>query len=287
MSRLFQKEAMQEFAAQLRSSSFRQFWQSKSNYNVAPYYAIMDNYIEESVFGLTLLKNLDIEGKKLLEVGAGAGILTAWLLQNGVDAWGIEPSGIGYDFHAEMFTAVKEFYNLPQGRIIDAKAENLSPQLIQNVDVIFSLNVLEHIPPLADAFEGMKSVLANGGKMLHHCPNYSIPFEPHYGLPLVPFFPHFIGKLKGVYKEGVWQSLNFITYYRVKKIAKQKGLQAVFMKGLMADAFTRLEKDPTYASRHKVLTALYPILKYTGFIWLLRQIPAAFCTPMTFYLEKR
>lgn len=288
MSKLFDKIAMQQFAAQLRSEKFRQFWQSKASYDTSKYYTIMDNYIEESVFGLTLLQELDIENKKMLEVGAGAGILTAWLIQNNVDVWGIEPSGIGYDFHIEMFTAVKEFYQLPDNRIIDAAAENLTPQLIDDVDIVFSLNVLEHIKPenLQKAFTGMKLVLAKGGKMLHHCPNYVIPFEPHYGLPLIPFFPHLTGKLKGVYADAVWQSLNFITYFKVKKLARQAGLQVSFKKELMADALIRLEKDEVYTSRHKVLSKIYPLLKYSGIIWLMKQIPPSLCTPMTFYLRE-
>ena len=73
MSNVFNKIAMQQFAQQLRGEKFRQFWQSKAVYDTAQYYTIMDNYIEESVFGLTLLQEFDIEGKKLLEVGAGAG----------------------------------------------------------------------------------------------------------------------------------------------------------------------------------------------------------------------
>ncbi len=288
MSKLFSKVAMQQFTEQLRSEKFRQFWQSKASYDTSKYYTIMDNYIEESVFALTLLQELDIEGKKILEVGAGAGVLTAWLLQNNIDAWGIEPSGIGYDFHSEMFIAVKQFYQLPENRIIDVAAENLTPKLINEVDIVFSLNVLEHIKPrnLAQAFASMKVVLAKGGKMLHHCPNYIIPFEPHYGLLLVPFFPHLTGKLKGVYSDAVWQSLNFITYFKVKKLATQAGLHISFKKGLMADAFIRLEKDKVYAARHKLLTKIYSLLKYTGIIWLLKQIPPSLCTPMTFYLRK-
>lgn len=287
MSGVIDIAGMQEFAAQLRSEGFRQFWQSKSAYDISPYYPIMDNYIEESVFGLSLLKQFDLAGKKVLEVGAGAGILTAWLLKNGLDAWGIEPSGMGYDFHAEMFASVKQFFQLPEGRIIDAAAEDLSPQIINNTDIIFSLNVMEHIKPqnLLAAFVGMKSVLAKEGVMLHHCPNYIIPFEPHYGLPLVPFFPHITGKLKGVYNDGVWQSLNFITYYKVIKLAQKSGLQVIFQKGLMAEAFTRLEKDEVYASRHKLLSKLFPLLKYSGIIWFMRQIPPALCTPMTFWLR--
>ena len=284
---IFNEEAMSGFARQLRSSEFRQFWQSRVAYEVAIHYAAMENHIEESLFGLRLLKEFHIENKKVLEIGVGAGILTAWLLKNGVDAWGIEPAGTGYGFHANVFSCVQDFFNLPSERIIDAAAEDLKPSLINNVDLIFSVNVLEHIQPqnLPAAFAGMKSVLAHGGGMLHHCPNYLIPYEPHYGLPLVPFFPHLTGKLKGVYKQGVWQSLNFITYFKVKKLAADAGLVVQFKKGLMAVAFERLEKDEVYASRHYLLKNFFPVLKYSGILWAMRHIPPSLCTPMTFYLR--
>jgi hypothetical protein len=122
--------------------------------------------------------------------------------------------------------------------------------------------------------------------MVHHCPNYIIPFEPHYGLPLVPLFPHLTGKLKGVYNDGVWQSLNFITYFKIKKIARKAGLKVTFKKDLMADAFERLETDEVYAGRHPMLKKIYPVLKYSGALWLMRQVPPSLCTPMTFYLEQ-
>ena len=57
---IFNEEAMSGFAQQLRGSEFRQFWQSRVAYEVAIHYTAMENYIEESLFGLRLLKEFGI-----------------------------------------------------------------------------------------------------------------------------------------------------------------------------------------------------------------------------------
>ena len=148
---------------------------------------------------------------------------------------------------------------------------------------------MEHIPAenLSLAVSKMNSVLKDDGIMYHHCPNYTVPFEPHYGLPLVPFFPHATGKLKGVYKEGVWQSLNFITVNKVRDIVKNLGLKVDFKKAMMQESFMRLEKDPQFASRHPMLTKMYKGMKAVGIINLMGHIPPSLCTPMTFTISKK
>ena len=39
------------------------------------------------------------------------------------------------------------------------------------------------------ALEALDALLSPGGMMIHHCPNYTVPFEPHFGIPLVPGAP--------------------------------------------------------------------------------------------------
>ena len=148
---------------------------------------------------------------------------------------------------------------------------------------------MEHIPVdnLQLVFEKMKGVMHEDGIMYHHCPNYIVPFEPHYGVPLVPFFPQAIGKLKGLNQHGLWQSINFITLPQVKQIAHKLNLKADFKKHVMADTFARLDYDKEFAARHPMLTKVYSIFKKTGIFTLIKAIPPVLCTPMTFTVSHK
>ena len=40
------------------------------------------------------------------------------------------------------------------------------------------------------SFYATKNVTCGeGGAMIHMCPNYFVPYEPHFGIPLIPFAP--------------------------------------------------------------------------------------------------
>jgi 2-polyprenyl-3-methyl-5-hydroxy-6-metoxy-1,4-benzoquinol methylase len=276
--------SLKKYTDLLRSEEFLSYLQGRISYDISKIKKQYFNYIEEAEYGVKLLSKVDLEGKRVLEIGSGAGILTSWLIKNDVDVIGIEPSAIGYDFHKDIFTAIWDYFDLPADKVYDLSAEQLDPAVVGMFDLIFSLNVMEHIPSenLGIVFAKMKTVLKQDGFMYHHCPNYIIPFEPHYGIPLVPFFPGITGRLKGIDKEGVWKSLNFITLFQVKNITKNLNLKVDFKKQVMKETFTRLEIDKEFASRHPALTKVYGVMKKVGIISLLGLIPPVLCTPMTF-----
>lgn len=262
--------------------------QSRIGYDFATIQDDYNDYVEQAAFGLALLSKLDIHNKRILEVGSGAGILTAWLLLNDVDVIGIEPSALGFDFHQDIFTAIWDYFKLPNDRVFDRSAEQIQEADLGKFHIIFSVNVIEHIPSenLPLVFERMTSVLHDDGFMYHHCPNYIIPFEPHYGLPLIPFFPQVTGKMAGVANEGLWRSVNFITLPKLKRIASGLNLSASFEKGIMAASFKRLDYDPEFSKRHPALTKINKFMRALGIIKALEKLPPVACTPMTFVLTK-
>lgn len=284
---MFDLAKLAAYTKLLRSDEFLKYMQGRINYDISKIKQQYFNYIEEAEFGVKLLSRFNVEGKRILEIGSGAGILTSWMLLNGADITGIEPSALGFDFHNDIFSAIWDYFKLPADRIHDVIAEELDVNKLGKFDVIFSINVMEHIPPqnLALVFEKMSSVMADKGVMYHHCPNYIVPFEPHYGIPLVPFFPQITGKLKGVNKEGLWQSVNFITLPQVNRIARKLNLTVDFQKEVMAETFTRLDYDKEFAYRHPTLVKAYGIMKKTGIMSVLKAVPPVLCTPMTFSMS--
>ena len=130
----------------------------------------------------------------------------------------------------------------------------------------------------------MVAVLAPAGRMVHLCPNYAVPYEPHFGLPLVPFAPRATALLKPSLREdGLWRSLNFVTYRRVTRCALSSALRVKFAPGMMRRAFQRLDGDPIYRERQRgLVTAIFPILRALGLLRLVGALPYQVATPMLF-----
>jgi 2-polyprenyl-3-methyl-5-hydroxy-6-metoxy-1,4-benzoquinol methylase len=282
---VFNEQKMKAFVDDLKSETLLNFIKGRITYKWEEISKQYFFYVEEALFGMRLLSKFTLEGR-ILEVGSGPGMLVAWLHMNGVNITGIEPSEIGFEFNLQIQNAIWDYYKLPGNLILDMAAEDLDPAVHGKFDLICSINVIEHLLPenIQLAFSKFKNVLTDEGMMQHHCPNYMIPYDPHYGLPLVPGFPQLMGKIKGVTGEGLWKSLNFITLPKVKKVAAAVDMEVSFQRKGMKDTFVRLEEDEEFAGRHKSLVKLYPLLKKMGIIHLFGLIPPVLSTPMTFTL---
>ena len=282
---VFNEQKMRAYANELKSDALINYIKSRITYPWDEISRQYFNYVEEAVFGMSLISKFTLEGR-ILEVGSGPGMLIAWLHMNGVNITGIEPSELGFEFNLQIQNAIWDYYKLPENLILNLVAEDLDPALHGRFDLIYSVNVIEHLLPenIELAFTKIKNVLTEDGMVLHHCPNYIIPFEPHYGLPLVPMFPQLIGKIKGVANENLWKSINFITLPQVKKVASAIGMEVSFQQKGMKDSFLRLEEDKEFAERHPSLVKIYPILKKLGIINFFGLIPPILCTPMSFTL---
>lgn len=249
----------------------------------------MADYASEVVFGASVLRPMALSGRRVLEVGAGLGLLGIWLQRQGVALVMLEPGAGGFGENARLIGAVREWLKAPEGAIIDAPAQALDPSRHGRFDVVFSINVLEHIRDVERALDAMLGVLAADGLMRHTCPNYTVPYDPHYAMPLVPLAPHATAVLVSrIRNEEVWQSLNFITYGRVVRFCMAHGLEYEFDRGLLLQAFERIERDPAFrARRGRVSPLVYRLLKHAGLLGLVGRLPPRWATPMTFSCWRR
>ena len=234
--------------------------------------------------GLSVLSGHDLSGKRILEVGAGAGLLSILLHRQGYDVTALDPSLGGFEANADFSMAIRKWFNADDLPFLRIGGADLNVNAHGRFDIIFSVNVLEHIPDLRAAFHGMASVLSERGQMVHLCPNYTVPYEPHFGLPLVPFFPRALELLRPTLKkDGLWRSLNFVTCRQIRRYAKECGLSANFTPAMMRRAFERLDMDPTYCGRQRgLVTAIFAILKPIGVLPLIGKLPYQMATPMLF-----
>lgn len=123
---------------------------------------------------------IDLEGKRLLEVGSGFGTnLAVWIKQFQVDGYGVEPGGTGFD---QGFIASQKLLaanGIDPERVVDGTGEAL-PFPDETFDIAYSANVLEHTSdPERVLLEAMR-VLKPGGLLHMEMPNYLSYFEGHY-----------------------------------------------------------------------------------------------------------
>ena len=98
-------------------------------------------------------------GKRVLDVGCGGGILSESLAREGAIVTGIDPS--------EKSIAVARAHARQSGLAIDyrvAAAENfVVPDSTQGFDLVFAVDVLEHVDDLGRTLAAIAAALAPGG----------------------------------------------------------------------------------------------------------------------------
>jgi len=277
------KESLQRFLSQIPFEKLADQIVLEHRYQRADIQELFDTFANESAVTLDLiLADLDT-GKRMLEVGAGLCLTSLFLKQEGFSIVALEPALGGFGvFESVKNTILKHFSHL-ELQVMTEPAEQLNPAQYGSFDLIFSNYVIEHIPQWRTALKKMASVLQPHGKMIHSCPNYTIPYEPHYGTLV---FRHFPTISKRVFLPrncdlGIWNSLNFITYREIKSFCKGAELDCTFKKELLYLAFKRVGEDPLFKQRHKGLAAsLAKFLLATGIIKLLKYVPPACATPL-------
>ncbi|MEM7068935.1 MAG: class I SAM-dependent methyltransferase [Pseudomonadota bacterium] len=251
----------------------------------------LDTYFAEMRFGHQFLAEYLPTGKlRVLEVGAGLGLLSIYLHRLGHDAVALEPAALSFG----IFEATKKLIwsksdNLPH--LVEKFAEQLTPEEDGQFDFIFSINVMEHIADIDRATDAILTCLDKSGICVNSCPNYWVPYEPHYAIPMVPFAP---GITKRIYSkkisanQEIWDSLNFISHGKVKRMARRNQVSVSFEPGLIFKSFARLGEDTEFLERHKngLVGRIYRILTATRLLNGLKLLPTALSTPMIFTYRK-
>ena len=220
-----------------------------------------EQHFAEARFGQTYMSP-KIEalpaGANVLEVGCGSAILLCRLAMQNPDIsfLGLEPTGEGFNYT----NAFHGFANsLPNAALKTIGYEDLETET--RYDIIYLINVFEHLPNWRDFLSRLQSLLKPSGTCLILCPNYSFPYEPHFRLPIIinksvsqKLFGRQIEKIEDEENgHGLWNSLNFVKYRQIISIAKTLGLTVAFEKSIINDMIDRLNNDPEFLNRQKIL----------------------------------
>ena len=164
-----------------------------------------------------------------------------------------------------------------QGTIIhECSYEEFGPT--DPFDLIFCVNVFEHLPDWKNFIDWAKSKLSDTGELLILCPNYSFPYESHFGIPIV-FNKHITHKIFRqrikAYEHinsahGLWNSLNFVKKNKVKAYVGAK-YEDFVLEDHMID---RATKDSEFQKRQRMIATIAIFLRKAGFIKIIRWLPS-------------
>lgn len=157
--------------------------------------------IPKSVLNSLAHKGVTVAGKKVLDLGAGLGGMSEELVLNGAMVTALEPGGAW----AELTQRRVERHGA-QFKLLNAFGEAI-PLADESVDLIISLQVLEHVRNPDQVLSEAYRVLRPGGHFLLACENYLAFVEPHYRVPWFPMLPKRLGKL---YLSAIGRSPKFL-----------------------------------------------------------------------------
>ena len=144
-------------------------------------------YLAESLFFAEVvhdgLPHLE-PGSKVLEIGGGLGYVSRTLADLGMDVTCFEPASRGFSRMTELSALIDEAWR-PIAPKLHWRAEPFTASKVgdERFDYVFATNVLQHVPDPADLVIDASGVLARHGTSRFICPNYTIPFDPHFNIP--------------------------------------------------------------------------------------------------------
>jgi len=236
-------------------------------------------YLAEAEFGLSQIEPyLDTlaAGSRVLEVGSGPCIALSAMAERYPDLSfeGIEPMGSGFAVFEEYIEKVN--LEAPPFALFKGGYEDF-PRT-RDWDLIFLVNVFEHLPDWRDFLDFVRESLEPSGKCVILCPNYGFPYEPHFGLPVLgnksltrTVFRRRIDAFESENGwEGLYDSLNFVKLRHVRRAATRAGLKVTVHPQIVVKMIERLETDTEFAKRQGSIAGLARLAKRSGVLhWLL------------------
>lgn len=217
------------------------------------------------------------EGALVLEVGCGPGILLDMLSRQypKICFTGLEPSGDGFGYLDDF---LKYFKKRKNSDLIRTDYESF--QTDKKFDLIYLVNVFEHLPDWRNFLSFVKKSLNKSGVCIVLCPNYNFPYESHFGLPIIfnkaITYSLFRKVIKDFEKKedsgGLWKSLNFVKMRQVKKFCDKNDIYVVQDTKILANMIDRLLSDENFYKRHRLLSKPGLFLKNTGLLNMLLKI---------------
>jgi SAM-dependent methyltransferase len=251
-------------------------------------------WIEEARFGFRHIKK-QIETlsvpSKILEIGCGTGILLAMLSEEFPyhDFQGVEPLGNGFSHFYEINALSRNL----GANIVESDYEQLK---IKEVDLIFCVNVFEHVADWRNLIRWASIKLRRDGLFMALCPNYGFPYESHFKIPIIwnkkvthRIFKNYIERFEEENNAlGLWSSLNFVKKSEVQQFVLDEGhaLGVVLHDEptVIDDVVARISTDDKFRKRQRLASGVAIILTHLRIFSIIKRFPS--CIPYM-YLQFR
>ena len=243
-------------------------------------------YISEAKFFKNIVTpdvaNL-ISGRYVIEVGSGIGLLSLHLASLGFEVTAFEPQSSGFNQMNAMRSLISENWkpSAPQVEFREASL-NQTTQLEKLADYIFAINVIEHVHNFEELITHAVKAKTPEATMRIVCPNYSIPYEPHFNIPIIFtkritkfVFGHKIHNSKIPDSDEFWGDLSWPTQKKLKKILKSKGWNVEFSRDATHEYLNRAFSDSDFIVRKgRIIGSLFKLTSVLAKI--VRFVPHAY-----------
>ena len=243
-------------------------------------------YISEAKFFNNIIApdvaNL-ISGSYVIEVGSGIGLLSLHLASLGFEVTAFEPQSSGFNQMNAMRSFISENWkpSAPQVEFREASL-NQTTQLEKLADYIFAINVIEHVHNFEELITHAVKAKTPEATMRIVCPNYSIPYEPHFNIPIIFtkritkfVFGHKIHNSKIPDSDEFWGDLSWPTQKKLKKILKPKGWNVEFSRDATHEYLNRAFSDSDFIVRKgRIIGSLFKLTSVLAKI--VRFVPHAY-----------
>ena len=243
-------------------------------------------YISEAKFFRNIVApdvaNL-ISGSYVIEVGSGIGLLSLHLASLGFEVTAFEPQSSGFNQMNAMRSLISENWkpSAPQVEFREASL-NQTTQLEKLADYIFAINVIEHVHNFEELITHAVKAKTPEATMRIVCPNYSIPYEPHFNIPIIFtkritkfVFGHKIHNSKIPDSDEFWGDLSWPTQKKLKKILKSKGWNVEFSRDATHEYLNRAFSDSDFIVRKgRIIGSLFKLISVL--VKIVRFVPLAY-----------
>ena len=252
--------------------------------------------LTDILFGFSEISQILKKNQKInsvLEIGSGSGILLNELKTffPHISFIGIDPNKSGYHSYREIYKSLdkREF------EVENVQIEKFSTR--ENFDLIFSINVFEHVEDWKKYIYQTSNLLNDNGLNIIFAPNYDFPYEPHFVIPIIinKKITKFLFNRKIKKSEmcdtgnepGLWEGLNFIGKRKVEKFLKKNSYPYFFDFSIKNRMLDRIINDNEFKRRQGIGGRIAILAKYfyiDKLIFNLLKIPFPY---MKFIINKK
>ena len=222
-------------------------------------------------------------GSQIIEIGSGIGLLALFLSSKGFAVTAFEPQSSGFNQMNEMRREIVANWKpkLPPVEFREALLDE-STKLDKLADYIYAINVIEHVPDYLVLIANGINAKTNDGIFRLICPNYTVPYEPHFNIPIIFskkitkfIFKRRISRSTIPNNEEFWNDLSWPTQHGLNKSLKSIGWEVTFSRDATNEYLKRALSDSAFIARKgRVVGNLLRLISLLAKI--VRFLPPAF-----------